>query len=101
MWRRLKQTAHEVARERPGRRFARLHARSKRDNEHYVASILYIVGGIVVVLIGIVLSISPVVPGFFLVIAGMAIIVARARPVARWLDRVELKLRRLLRRRPG
>lgn len=97
MWRELKQTVHELAHDQPGRRFARFHKRRKREDEHYVASVLYIVAGVVVLIVGIVLSISPVVPGFFLVIAGAGIIVARARPVAHWLDRVELKLRRLLR----
>lgn len=100
MWRELKNSVRELAHDEPGRRFARFHKRRKRDDEHYIASILYIVAGIVVVIIGIVLSISPVVPGFFLVIAGAAIIVARARPVAHWLDRVELRVRRIL-RRPG
>lgn len=92
----------ELAHDEPGRRFERFYKRRKRDDEHYVTSVLYIVAGIAVVIVGIVLSISPIVPGFFLVIAGLAIIVARVRPVAHWLDRMELRVRRVLRlRRPG
>lgn len=101
MWRELKQSVRELVRDEPGRRFARFYRRRKRDDEHYLASILYVIGGIVVILVGIVLTISPIVPGFFLVIGGVAIIVARVRPVAYGLDRMELWLRRMLRRRPS
>ena len=98
MWRELKQDVRVLARDEPGQRFARFNRRHRRDNEHYVSSILYILAGIVVLVIGIVLSISPIVPGFFLVIAGLAIVITRVRPMAHWLDRVELKARRLIRR---
>ncbi|MFP5349328.1 MAG: hypothetical protein ACLGHO_05750 [Gammaproteobacteria bacterium] len=101
MWRELKQSVRELVHDEPGRRFARFYKRRKRDDEHYVTSVLYIAAGIAVVIVGIVLAISPIVPGFFLVIGGLAIIVARARPVAYGLDRMELWLRRLLRRRPS
>lgn len=97
MWRELKQSMRELVRDEPGRRFARFHTRRKRGDEHYVTSIAYVIVGIAVVAVGIVLSISPIVPGFFLVIAGLGIIVARARPVALWLDRAELRVRRWLR----
>ena len=99
MWRELKQSVRELVHDEPGRRFARFYRRRKRDDEHYIASILYVIAGIVVILVGIVLTISPIVPGFFLVIGGVAIIVARVQPVAHGLDRAELWVRRVLRRR--
>jgi len=101
MWRELKQSMRELVHDEPGRRFARFYKRRKRDDEHYLASILYIAGGIGVIIVGIVLAISPIVPGLFLVVAGLGIIVARVRPVAYGLDRMELWLRRMLRRRPS
>lgn len=101
MWRKLKQSVRELVHDEPGRRFERFYRRRKRDDEHYLTSTLYIIAGIAVILVGIVLAISPIVPGFFLVIGGLAIIVARARPVAHALDRMELWVRRVLRRRPS
>ena len=73
MWRELKQSMRELVSDEPGRRFARFHIRRKRDDERYVTSVAYVIGGIAIVAVGIVLSVSPIVPGFFLVIAGLGI----------------------------
>lgn len=93
MWQRLKRDANELRQAKPGSRFRRFHRRRTGAGEHRLVTALYIASGIALIIVGIILSISPIVPGFFLVIAGVALIVARARPVALWLDRVEVRLR--------
>lgn len=93
MWQKLKRDANELRQAKPGSRFRRFHRRRTGTGERRMVTVLYIAGGIALVIVGIILSISPVVPGFFLVIAGVALIVARARPVALWLDRLELRVR--------
>lgn len=98
MWRELKRDVKVLARDEPGQRFARFSRRHGRANEHYLSSILYILAGVVVIAIGIVLSISPIVPGFFLVIIGLGIVVTRVPPMAHWLDRMEVRARKFVRR---
>lgn len=93
MWRKLKRDANELRQAKPGSRFRRFHRRRTGTGEHRMVTMLYIAGGVALIIVGIILSISPVVPGFFLVIAGVALIVARVRPVALWLDRLEIRLR--------
>lgn len=93
MWRKLKRDASELRQARPGSRFRRFYQRRTGTREHRLVTALYIASGIALIIVGVILSISPIVPGFFLVIAGVALVVARARPVALWLDRLELRLR--------
>lgn len=93
MWQKLKREANELRQARPGSRFRRFHRRRTGTREHRLVTALYIAGGVALILVGIILSISPIVPGFFFVIAGVALVVARARSVASWLDRLELGLR--------
>lgn len=94
MWRYFKQTANELARDKPGERFTQYYRRHRGDGrESRLARTLYMVLGFGLTLIGAVLIISPVVPGFFLIIPGLAIVAVRSRWAAQLLDRMECFVR--------
>lgn len=67
--------------------------------ESYVATGLYVVLGLVAVVLGILFSFWPIIPGFVFVLAGFALLSARSQRIASSLDRLELKVRKMLPRR--
>ena len=81
----------------PGRRFSDryAHARHRRSR---LAAALVVAGGIVLVVVGSLMFFTPG-PGALLALLGAALIAGESASVARALDRLELALRALLRRR--
>jgi hypothetical protein len=84
---------------RPGERFVRHHRHAVRASSHWTG-----VGGVLLIVLGIALSLTPG-PGFAFVLVGAALLAARSLTLARRLDQMELRMRRLFpvrsRRRSG
>lgn len=100
MWRRLRASVEELSREPPGRRFgARYRRWREQGRESYLATAFYVVLGLVAVILGILFSFWPIIPGFVFVLAGFALLSARSRWIAGSLDRLELKVRKIVPRR--
>ena len=99
MWHWARRGFHELTADKPGERFARLHARRFSVHEHPLMGMLSVALGVAISLVGVVLAVMPIVPGFFLVVIGATMVVVRVKPVAHWLDRLELQFRRLIARR--
>lgn len=96
MFRRLKKSMNELKRYPPGERFQRRYAEHRQESP--VAGVAYIGLGIVLVVVGIVFSFWPVIPGFVFLLPGLAMLAARLRWVAVFLDRTELVGRKYLAR---
>lgn len=96
MWKRIKQTIDELARNKPGERFERYHDRHHQvGREHRFRQTCYTVLGWVLIAAGAILTVLPVVPGFFLIIPGLALIAVQSKWVAQVLDRMECRVRQL------
>jgi hypothetical protein len=98
MLERLKKSYSRLASNKPGERFRGLHERQQRTKISSWKNALYIIGGVVLIGMGILLSIPPLLPGFLVTLAGLGIIATRSHAFARFLDRLELAVRRILKR---
>lgn len=72
---------------RSGTRFRRQHRR-RQARPHPLRTILAVVGGLLLLLIGTVMLVTPG-PGLLVMSAGAALIAGESLLVARWLDRVD------------
>jgi anti-sigma factor RsiW len=101
LWRKLKSDFRAIRHGKPGRRFLDQYERSRR-REGPRGSVWrtagYVALGLLLVIGGLVLSLPPGVPGFLLWIPGLALLAARSRALAAWLDRCETLGRGLWRR---
>jgi UPF0716 family protein affecting phage T7 exclusion len=81
----------------PGKRFLEFHERrrARERNATKWRTTAYVVAGVVLFAGGVLISLPPGVPGFFLWIPGLALLVARFRAFAIFLDRTEAFIRRL------
>ncbi len=87
---RLKRSARELMRDRPGMRFRNYHRRRRDSQMHPVRRTLYYVLAALLLLIGVALSVLPG-PAFVFFILAFAILAARSRRVAVLLDRAEIQ----------
>lgn len=93
----MKKAYQRIKNAEPGKRFTG-HYDSKKESrkEHPIKSALSLAMGIVLILVGLFFGALPLIPGFVLGIPGIAIIAARFRVVARFLDRCEMRVRRMV-----
>jgi hypothetical protein len=82
----------------PGRRFEEHYWRKRHAQRAGAKRVAWIAAGVLLLVLGLVFSVLPG-PGFLFLLAGLALIAQESLPVARALDRLELAVRRLLRRR--
>lgn len=94
----LKRHWHELARHAPGARFyARYIARHGDGPPKYRLSSLVTIGvGLLLTAIGLVMLVTPG-PGVVFLVLGLAALGSEFRPIARFMDWAELRLRSLLR----
>jgi len=81
----------------PGRRFNDRYAHAQRRRSRLAAA-LVIAGGIGLVIVGLLMLVSPG-PGVLLMLFGAALLAGESARIARALDRMELALRAMWRRR--
>jgi hypothetical protein len=96
LWKKASDRFHAFAKDRPGSRFRRVHQQLADPARSRFVGAALIAGSIILIVAGILLGLIPGVPGFILVLAGLACLGISSRPVAAWLDRWEVKGRRLL-----
>jgi hypothetical protein len=96
MWRRLKETYLRFKQDPPGERFKNLYRRWHQEGRGPGGTVLAIVAAVVLFAGGFFLGFIPGLPGFVLGFLGIGILAAQIRPVARWCDRFELLVRRLI-----
>ncbi|HEX5755378.1 MAG TPA: hypothetical protein VFY12_03390 [Arenimonas sp.] len=92
MLQKIKSAFREIENGEPGRRFADHHERSRRREGQRGSrwrSVGFISAGVVLIFCGLLLSLPPGIPGFLLWIPGLALIAARWRRFAIWLDCLE------------
>jgi hypothetical protein len=100
MFKTLKRTFGGLAKGEPGRRFKDHHERHGESESPQGATwktVAYVGAGGTLLVAGLLLSLPPGVPGFLLWVPGLGLLAARFRLLARWLDRSELIIRRVLR----
>ena len=98
MWDQLKRGYRELKNDEPGMRFVNAHDRWRSHTQGYVATILVVGIGLLLILGGAFLGFVPGVPGVVLAALGFALIGTRFRRVAVWMDWIEAKIRKLWRR---
>jgi hypothetical protein len=102
MWETAKQQVSEFWCGTPGQRFQQYYRRRQQAMRAQPWQKAVSVGlGLVLVVVGVALSIPPGVPGFLITLPGLGLLATQSRTLARWLDRAELKLRRLFSRVSG
>ena len=89
---------HQLKEDKPGARFLNAYLRSRRHSKVSATTILIIVAGTILIVGGFLLGLIPGVPGIVLGVLGLALIATRFRRMAVWLDRAELKTRRIWQR---
>jgi hypothetical protein len=95
---RIRWNWHHFASGRPGLRFReryRLHQRRRRRVGFDIVRISYIIGGALLIAVSALLGWLPIL-GWGTVILGMSMIAAEFYPVARLMDRLEVRARELL-----
>ena len=93
-WKAVRKPFDELAQAEPGQRFQRFYQR-RRARRSRSGTIVRVVGGAVLVVVGVLLSMPPLVPGFVVSLTGLALIASQSQRVARWVDAAECWLRRL------
>ena len=96
----LKREWTQLVKSKPGYRF------SERNERHSLSTnparpwktVAIMVGALVLLVAGVLLSLAPGIPGFVLWIPALGILAARSKVLAAFFDRMELFLRRILRR---
>jgi uncharacterized protein (TIGR02611 family) len=81
----------------PGVRFQRQHRAHRRRHRNGWSRLATTVGGLVIIAVGIVALPAPG-PGLLIIALGAALLARESGPVARWFDRLEVRLRRLIAR---
>jgi hypothetical protein len=97
IWRTVRQQISEFWRAAPGLRFQRCYRQWTGSMQSWKKA-LFVGLGLVLVVVGVALPIPPGVPGFLVTLPGLGLLATQSRALARWLDRAELRLRRLLQR---
>lgn len=97
MLKKIKQSYHSLVSGTAGQRFTRYHERRKREvRKHGTAkAALYIGLGAALLVVGLLLSIPPGIPGFLLWLPALGLLVTQFKPLAVFLDRTEVYVRRL------
>ena len=98
MWKKIKRGYQEFKEDDPGERFLKTYERWREHSTGPIATILIIVIGTVMIVAGFLLGLVPGVPGIVLGLLGAALIAARFRRMAVWLDWGEIKLREVWRK---
>jgi hypothetical protein len=88
----------EFAHGKPGRRFEDRYNRQRHHGERPATRIIGFTAGIALSMLGLILLVAPG-PGVLLLLVGGGLIAQQSLSVARALDRVEVWLRNVLRRR--
>ena len=94
MWKKLKRSYRQFREDNPGERFLNAHERWREHSRGPLATIVVIGVGALLIVGGLLLGLVPGVPGILLVLVGFALIAARFRRMAIWLDWSEVKTRR-------
>jgi hypothetical protein len=84
----------------PGRRFQERYQRRQQENSGAWKRCAFVGAGIILSVVGIFFMVIPG-PGIPILALGLALIAQEFAVLARWLDRAELKLRRLWKRWRG
>lgn len=83
--------------DRSGRRFENHYTRTQQNlREHPVKKVSVYIIGFVLISAGFLLGFVPGAPGFFLGVPGLALVAARSRYFARFLDRGEKAIRKVI-----
>ncbi len=93
-WQRWRGRVRTILKDTPGERFRNEYRRRSNRGERWWVSVAMLSGAALLAVIGLLLSIPPGMPGFLLWIPALGIIASRTRPVAKWMDRVEVWTRR-------
>jgi hypothetical protein len=93
-WSRWRGRVRTLLADAPGERFQNEYRRRKNRREHWGVSVAVLSGAALLAVVGLLLSIPPGMPGFLLWIPALGIIASRTRPVAKWMDRLEVWTRR-------
>lgn len=80
---------------KPGRRFQDVHESRKAQRRGRPWRFLFIAGGLAIVVVGIVLLPAPG-PGWLVIFAGLGLLAQESLLVARALDAVEVRIRRIV-----
>jgi hypothetical protein len=94
---RVRQSWHLFVRSRPGLRFReryRLHQSRRRGGRFDLVRLLYIIGGVVLIVVSALFGWLPVL-GWGTAFLGVGMIAAEFYPIARLMDRLEVRARRL------
>jgi len=94
MWEKLKHSYRQFKEDEPGERFVNTHRRWREHSHGLAATVIIIVSGVVLIAGGFLLGLVPGVPGIVLGLLGFALIAARFRRMAIWLDWCETKVRK-------
>ena len=101
MLKRIKTHWHELKATEPGYRFQKRYDDRLQTGLGIIrlSRIVAIVGGILICLIGVLLLVLPG-PGLLVIILGLALIGSEIKPIAKFLDWMEIKVRRFYKNRP-
>jgi UPF0716 family protein affecting phage T7 exclusion len=94
----IKRAYQQFKEDAPGERFLNLYQRRQQQSKGPVATVLIVIVGLVLIVGGFLLGLIPGVPGIVLGVLGVALIATRFRRMAVWMDRAEVKLRKLWRK---
>ena len=94
MWEKLKSGYRQFRDDESGVRFLNAHQRWRSKSKGPAATILIITTGAIFIVGGLFLGLVPGAPGIVLGLVGFALIAARFRRMAIWLDWCEVKIRR-------
>lgn len=95
----LRSSAHRIKEDKPGRRFQNYYQFRKQSGaDSTLKQIGMLALGAVLIAGGLLGFLLPILPGYLLFIPGLAILTARSRFTARLLDRLEMSVRKLLKR---
>jgi hypothetical protein len=94
MFKKLKHGYRQFADDEPGERFLNMHDRWNRRTKSPVVNVLAVIVGLILIAGGFFLGLVPGAPGIVLGLLGFALIAARFRRLAVWLDWAEVKCRK-------
>jgi hypothetical protein len=96
MWRRLKRQWRKFKSGRPGHRFQDRYEQNRktRTSQSWFVRLLKPAAGIVLIAAGILLCFIPG-PGFPLIVIGAGLLANEARPIARAMDWLEIRIRKI------
>lgn len=97
-WSRWRGRVRTLLADAPGERFQNEYRKRRNRRERWWVSVAMLSGAALLAVVGLLLSIPPGMPGFLLWIPALGIIASRTRPVAKWMDRLEIWTRRMTER---